>query len=132
MYRISHGKFLYSHGESIRWHTELFCIVTFECNDIMFFLLSLHGSYSHRSNIHNTPSCHINVCRYETETSLYHLYLLYLLYLYSLLLFLIISARSSYTIRSLTQHISSPHGNINGDHLAPAGNCMDNIFGRHL
>ena len=127
MYSISHGKFLYSHGESIRWHTELFCIVTFECNDIMFFLLSLHGSYSHRSNIHNTQSCDINVADMKKRPLCS-----FCTFCIVLVTVFIISARSSYTIRSLTPHISSPHGNINGDCLAPAGNYMDNIFGRHL
>ena len=86
-------------------HRIILYIVTIKCNDIMFFLLSLHGSYSYRS----VPFVSI-----------------------LLVTVFIFSARSSYTIISLTPHISSPHGNINGDCLAPAGNYMDNIFGRHL
>ena len=30
-------------------------------------------------------------------------------------------------VSALTQHISWPNGNINGDHLAPLGNHMNNI-----
>ena len=30
--------------------------------------------------------------------------------------------------KTLTQHISWPHGNINGDDLAPLGSCMDNTW----
>ena len=31
-------------------------------------------------------------------------------------------------VSALTQHISWPNGNINGDHLAPLGNHMDNTW----
>ena len=31
---------------------------------------------------------------------------------------------SAARLQELTQHISWPHGNINGDQLAPPGNCM--------
>ena len=33
--------------------------------------------------------------------------------------------------KTLTQHISWPHGNINGDDLAPLGSYMDNTW-HHL